>query len=298
MAPILSNLSSSFGFGAARVRNSATGGNIVFSGDYVYHIFTGTDTFRPTSRSPFPVDCLLIAGGGSSSPSASSGGGGAGGYRYVTSTAGLGTSYTISVGGGGPTTAPRGGTASSAFGFTSAGGGGGGLPRAAGGAGGSGGGGGGIPTPAPPFGGAAGAGNTPPTTPPQGNSGGPGSGYSTGPGTGGGGGSITNTGSPAGPGPGGTSVYPSPGNGTGAPGGHPASAIFPVPVIGGGIPSALYPTWFPAVSPEGFSRGGNAGPRTAPTRSPIANTGYGGDWSQPTGASSGIVVIRYPINLQ
>ena len=153
-----------------------------------------------------------------------------------------------------------------------------------------------MTTNAPPFGGSPGSGNTPPTTPPQGNPGGPAGSYSTAPGTGGGGGSIIKSGGAGGPGPGGTSTYPSPNKGVGAPGGHPASGTFPVPIIGGGIPAPLYPTWFPNVSSEGFCRGGHSGPRTTPTRAPIANTGYGGDWSQAPGASSGIIVIRYKIN--
>jgi hypothetical protein len=70
----------------------ATGGNIVFDGTYVYHTFTSTGAFIPTSS--FRADYLVVAGGGSGANSVGysecSGGGGAGGYRTTVGTSGGG----------------------------------------------------------------------------------------------------------------------------------------------------------------------------------------------------------------
>jgi hypothetical protein len=93
----------------------ATGGNIVFDGTYVYHVFTSTETFVPTSS--FRADYLVVAGGGSGANSVGysecAGGGGAGGYRTTVGTSGGGgsaetpvylnasTPYAVTIGAGG-----------------------------------------------------------------------------------------------------------------------------------------------------------------------------------------------------
>jgi hypothetical protein len=86
----------------------ATGGNIVFDGTYVYHVFDSTGAFTPTQ--PILADYLVIAGGGSGAPSRG-GGGGAGGLRSTVSPTGGGGAadpilslvpgtYTVTVGAG------------------------------------------------------------------------------------------------------------------------------------------------------------------------------------------------------
>jgi hypothetical protein len=86
----------------------ATGGNIVFDGTYVYHVFDSTGAFTPTQ--PILADYLIIAGGGSGAPSRG-GGGGAGGLRSTVSPTGGGGAadpilslvpgtYTVTVGAG------------------------------------------------------------------------------------------------------------------------------------------------------------------------------------------------------
>lgn len=92
----------------------ATGGNIVFDGTYVYHVFNSTDNFIPTSA--LNIDYLVVAGGGSGANSVGysecSGGGGAGGYRTTVGTSGGGSSaeskisvspipYLVTIGAGG-----------------------------------------------------------------------------------------------------------------------------------------------------------------------------------------------------
>ncbi len=67
----------------------ATGGNIVFDGTYVYHVFNATSSFTPTQ--PIYADYLVVAGGGGGG-SSTGGGGGAGGYRTTTGTSGGGAS--------------------------------------------------------------------------------------------------------------------------------------------------------------------------------------------------------------
>lgn len=87
----------------------ATGGNIVFDGTYVYHVFPSTGAFVATQ--PLTVDYLVVAGGGGGS-FYNGGGGGAGGLRSTLDTTGGGgtvesklslapTSYAITVGAGG-----------------------------------------------------------------------------------------------------------------------------------------------------------------------------------------------------
>jgi hypothetical protein len=94
----------------------ATGGNIVFDGTYVYHVFPATGTFTPTQT--LTADYLIVAGGGGgggsygASINSYSGGGGAGGlYSSASPTGGGGTpgsllslvptSYVVTVGAGG-----------------------------------------------------------------------------------------------------------------------------------------------------------------------------------------------------
>jgi len=143
MAPILSRVSSDFGFGkrttAAVPVIKASGGNQTPSNGlepgngYKYHTFTttGPSTFTVLDPSLTSVELLLIGGGGA----AHSGGGGAGALIYRTSvsvSASPGV-YPVSVGAGGPNAslpanspAPN-GSDSTALGFTAAGGGGGGV---------------------------------------------------------------------------------------------------------------------------------------------------------------------------
>lgn len=80
----------------------ATGGNIVFDGTYVYHVFNSTGAFVPTQ--PILADCLVVAGGGgggTGNTDGTGGGGGAGGYRLLTAQTIYANSCTVTVGGGG-----------------------------------------------------------------------------------------------------------------------------------------------------------------------------------------------------
>ena len=79
----------------------ATGGTIYYGGDgYVYHKFTSTASFTPTSA--LSADILVVAGGGASGNSFG-GGGGAGGVIYFTNQAlASGTPYVCTVGQGAP----------------------------------------------------------------------------------------------------------------------------------------------------------------------------------------------------
>jgi hypothetical protein len=76
----------------------ATGGNIIFDGTYVYHVFPSTDTFTPTQS--LSADILVVAGGGGGGRT-NGGGGGAGGLLYFTSQSLTATGYTCTVGAGG-----------------------------------------------------------------------------------------------------------------------------------------------------------------------------------------------------
>lgn len=60
----------------------ATGGNIVFDGTYVYHVFNSTGAFATTQQ--ISADVLVVAGGGgvSTNNNGVTGGGGAGGVIY------------------------------------------------------------------------------------------------------------------------------------------------------------------------------------------------------------------------
>ena len=89
----------------------ATGGNIIFDGTYVYHVFNASGSFIPTQG--FLADYLVIGGGGAGSPSRSGGGGAGGLLSSIEATGGGGTlqpevsfvptSYTVTVGAGGAT---------------------------------------------------------------------------------------------------------------------------------------------------------------------------------------------------
>jgi hypothetical protein len=120
----------------------ATGGNIVFDGTYVYHVFPTTGAFTPTQ--PILADALVVAGGGGGGYW-NGGGGGAGGLLGYSNQSLIATSYTVTVGAGGNAgvsgTAATQGTNSQFSSLTaSVGGGNGGADSTAGGSGGSGGG--------------------------------------------------------------------------------------------------------------------------------------------------------------
>jgi hypothetical protein len=76
----------------------ATGGDIIFDGTYVYHVFDSSGTFAPTQ--PILADALVVAGGGGAGYYFG-GGGGAGGIQYATSQSLITTGYTVTVGAGG-----------------------------------------------------------------------------------------------------------------------------------------------------------------------------------------------------
>jgi hypothetical protein len=76
----------------------ATGGTIAYGGDgYIYHTFTSSGTFTPTTS--LTADVLVVAGGGGGGGSFA-GGGGAGGLLGFTSQT-ISTAQTVTVGGGG-----------------------------------------------------------------------------------------------------------------------------------------------------------------------------------------------------
>jgi hypothetical protein len=87
----------------------ATGGNVVFDGTYVYHVFNSSGAFVPTQ--PILADYMVIAGGGAGGPARSGGGGGGGLLSSIQATGGGGTlqprislipgSYTVTIGAGG-----------------------------------------------------------------------------------------------------------------------------------------------------------------------------------------------------
>ena len=89
----------------------ATGGNIVFDGTYVYHVFPSTGAFVPTSS--LTADVLVVAGGGGGGGGGTNygggGGGGAGGLLgFANQSFSNGITYSCAVGAGG-----AGGTGSS-----------------------------------------------------------------------------------------------------------------------------------------------------------------------------------------
>jgi len=285
MAPILSRVSSGFGFGkrtAAAAAAFATGGNVVPSAvtgnGYTYHVFTTSGAFDVSSSTTRNIEYLVIGGGGAGGVSGGSGGGGgAGGFRtnvpghpYAGSALPLGAgSYPVSIGSGGESTGPgtfpplasnikNPGTATTFHTITSEGGGGGARETedggsagyARGGSGGSGGGGSGGSS----YNGQGGEGNRVAAIPYNGGSPVPTQGNNGGTGSathkcyaGAGGGGAGGTGSSSSPG------TPAPG-GAGSP--IPA---FAYPIIQSGIPSPMQPTFGPAVGPTGLYAGGGGG---------------------------------------
>ena len=275
----------------------ATGGTIINDNDgYIYHIFTGNDTFvvNSPSGSIDSIEYLIVAGGGAGGGGSTPGGGGGGGGGFLFGNLPItNTSYPITVGAGGPNTPSSGaatvrnGSPSTAFGLTAIGGGGGGgfsgtPPGTTGADGGSGGGGAG-PDPAPGFG----LGNTPATIPRQGYPGGYGygPGATAGQGRGGGGGA----GGPGSPGnPPESSSARSGGLGR-------ISPSFPANIVRRAIPAPIIPSWLPLVGPSGYAGGGSGDPFPV-TTSASANSGYGSQGkSSPTNGGSGIVCVRYAI---
>jgi hypothetical protein len=76
----------------------ATGGNIIFDGTYVYHVFNSTGAFTPTQ--PILADALVVAGGGGGF--ANIGGAGGASLTYQSNSSFSVTSHVVTVGGGGP----------------------------------------------------------------------------------------------------------------------------------------------------------------------------------------------------
>jgi hypothetical protein len=165
--PFVSSVRGSYGsqgkrrIQTGRIGLGTTGGTVVLSGGYRYHIFSsvGTSTFSPDS--PGLIEALIIAGGGGGG-SSFGGGGGAGGVVYASYNQ-PGTNAAVVVGAGAPQNTAADsiqgltGDNSSVFGFTALGGGGGGAYNNAynGSSGGSGGGGGSSETSGTMSGGAA-----------------------------------------------------------------------------------------------------------------------------------------------
>jgi len=281
------------GGGSAAAVFSATGGTLVQSGGYNYHVFTQPDIFSVTNTAGVGVTMTsLVVGGGGGQGGGDFGRygfGGAGGVVQITYVVANSSSMPVTVGsgGGGSTNgSPSVLNATSVIGYavTAFGGGFGGAglvlpspPAIPGAAGGSGGGGGGSAFPSA-INGVEGAAQTViiPTitigvgvaTYRQGNPGAVGS-------NGAGGGS----GGPGGPGATAGSAAP--------------FSNFPGPVISPAIPAPVSPSWTPFVGPTGlFGKGGPGGPTGA-----IDFTGTGGgiDFNPPSPKTggSGIVIIRY-----
>ena len=276
----------------------ATGGNIVFDGTYVYHVFPSTGAFAPTQ--PLTADVLVVAGGGGGGKSGSnegySGGGGAGGLRTSPSLFLNVSSYAITVGAGGAgassnTAIGANGSSSSFWTIATTGGGGGASGNSPGlftGAnGGSGGGSGGAYGPA--------TGNAGGYSPVEGYNGGQGNGTSstTGGGGGAGGAGVSGTLTAAGIGGVGISTPISGGAATGF--GENVSGTYYFAGGGGG-------TRYATGGGAGGVGGGGAGALISAATSGTANTGGGGGGSVGnngtsggTGGSggSGIVIVRY-----
>ena len=268
-------------YGIAASDNSytakATGGTTTADAGYIYHTFTSSGTFTPTTS--VTADILVVAGGGGGNPS----GGGAGGLVGFSSQSLTAQGYTITVGSGGAgggtggPGAPTNGTNSQFAALTAAVGG--GAGNATGAAGGSGGGGastglGGAGTSGQGYGGGNGATNT------AGGGGGAGAAGQNasvnGPTTNGGIGATYNTtvGGTAGP----YAFINAMGAATGT-GQLSGSNYY---YAGGGVGVGYPQTGTPGLG------GGSTGNATA-------NTGGGGGGVTSTGnGGSGIVIIRYP----
>jgi hypothetical protein len=252
---------------------ASTGGQIVISGSYQYHIFTTSGTFTILSAAGIAAEYLIVGGGGAGGKSnypnspRGAGGGGAGGYRVFSQTIPKG-SYSVVVGAGGAPTTLNGlnGSNSTFNSYSSAGGGGGGGTDVqgypySGLAGGSGGGSGHDVT-------AGGLGNTPSVTPRQGYNGG----------------SSANTNSPYnGSGGGGSSGAGGPGGGSTPYGGMGTAWLDGNYYAGGGNGSG--------------GTGGTLGGGGAPGVSGVNGTGGGGGGAHlttPGSGGSGVVIIRVP----
>lgn len=113
----------------------ASGGTIINSGGYTYHVFSSSGTFTPTVAGLTSVQVLNIAGGGAGGAGGGGGGAGAGGLSYSASYSvsnGVGVTATVGAGAtglasGGGTTAQNG--SNSVFGSNTANGGGAGGAR-------------------------------------------------------------------------------------------------------------------------------------------------------------------------
>ena len=272
----------------------ATGGNILFDGTYVYHVFNSTSTFVPNTR--LLGDVIIVAGGGgggaTNNGGPTAGGGGAGGFQlFQNQTL---SSCTVTVGAGGAGSAYNSNAAgtnggNSAFGSlaVSIGGGGGAYSPTGGGAGYNG-----------VAGGSGGGGGT------GGNGGGTGGSGTAGQGYAGGSGNTSN-----------------PGGGGGGAGGAGGNATGGVGAGGVGITSSLINSIAAATTTgvlsggnyyfAGGGGGGSTGTATVgglgggangnsganvPTAA-TANTGGGGggSWANAAGGTggSGIVIVRY-----
>ena len=277
----------------------ATGGNIVFDGTYVYHVFNSTGVFTPTQ--PILADALVVAGGGSGGWS---GGGGAGGVRSTSNTVSSITPVIVGAGGSVATGLALGNNGSnSSFGsFSASGGGRGGYgtndaSQLRGGVGGSGGGNGSgyWATVHSPLGAAGNAGSY---TPVEGYAGGSGAQNTDwGGGGGGGAGSVGGNGTTVVGGNGGAGVSNSISGGSITGAGQLVSGSY---FFGGGGGGGTYYSRQSTGGNGGGGIGGN-GSGANSAGSGTANTGGGGGGGASDGTQyfnsgqggSGIVIIRY-----
>jgi hypothetical protein len=276
----------------------ATGGNIVFDGTYVYHVFNASGSFVPTQS--ILADALVIAGGGSGGGGTGTnggGGGGAGGLRGLSNISlNSGITYACTIGAGGAAAnATQNSGSNSIFSTTSATGGGAGGQNAAsnknGLTGGSGGGAGATSA----VNGTGGTGNSGGYSPVEGYGGGNGSSNGTtydasGGGGGAGGAGANATSSACGAGGVGVSTYSSWGLATGQ--GQNVSGTYYFAGGGGGGCANYVPA-----GAGGLGGGGN-GNLTSGVNNGTANTGSGGGGGSNVSLSngsggSGIVIIRY-----
>jgi hypothetical protein len=291
----------------------ATGGNIIFDGTYVYHVFNSTSAFVPTQ--PLIADVLVVAGGGGGASTFYSGGGGAGGLRGATSQSLTASTYTATIGSGGAASTSNGaagGTTGSNSIFSGSGAvniaasGGGGAGGSSSYPGKSGGSGGGATSLGANTNYAGGTGNAGGYSPVEGFDGGASQGRTGGyAGAGGGGGAGAvgqagrnlSNGSYAGAGGVGSSAYSSWGAATGA--GQNVSGTYYFAGGGGG-------GWLASAEGAGGSQGaggfggGGAGNYQGNGNSGTANTGGGGGGLGDGGSTwiggnggSGIIIVRY-----
>lgn len=262
-------------------------GIITSSGNYPLNYFsTTTSKFGNLAGgitiavNNYDIEYLVVGGGGGGS---SYGGGGAGGFRTgnITTTQLSNHTVTVGAGGSGASTASN-GSASTFSTVTSAGGGRGGVTTGNGAAGGSGGGGGYSP-------GLGGAGNTPVVVPSQGNNGG--SGGNASPqftaGGGGGAGEIGANGN--------STIGGRGGNGS-------VSSITGVSMTYAGGGGGGHFAGSGGNSPGGTGGGGTGGKNNVGDTAGTVNTGSGGGGAGFTGSAggnggSGIVIIKYPDNI-